>query len=118
MLNNRASKRIVYIVTDRNRNTLHVGMSSDLEKTLAFYKNMPNLFFDQGQQLTRLVYFEEFKSEAQAVNRFKMISHFTRTQKEKLVRTCNPNWHDLTNGIAANSKLVCNKVFSSVSLFQ
>lgn len=91
-------KKFVYIVTDRNRTNLHVGMSSDLSKTLAFYKEMPNLFFDSGQQLTRLVYFEELKSEEQASSRFKLISRFTRLQKERLVRSCNPEWVDLTPG--------------------
>ena len=92
-------KKFVYIVTDRNRTSMHVGMSSDLTKTLDFYKQMPNLFFDNGQQLTRLVYFEEFKSEAQALARFKVVSHFTRMQKERLVRSCNPDWIDLTVGV-------------------
>ena len=92
-------KKFVYIVTDRNRTSLHVGMSSDLIKTLDFYKQMPSLFFDSGQQLTRLVYFEEFKTESQALGRFKLISRFTRMQKERLVRSCNPEWVDLTIGL-------------------
>ena len=60
---------------------------------------MPNLFFDSGQQLSRLIYFEEFKTEAQALGRFKLISRFTRMQKERLVRSCNPDWVDLTIGL-------------------
>jgi putative endonuclease len=92
-------KKFVYIVTDRNRTSMHVGMSSDLIKTLDFYKTMPSLFFDSGKQLTRLVYFEEFKTEAQALGRFKLISRFTRMQKERLVRSCNPDWIDLTIGL-------------------
>ena len=50
-------KKYVYLVTDRNRSSLHVGMSADLIKTMSFYRQMPNLFFDSAQQLTRLVYF-------------------------------------------------------------
>jgi len=92
-------KKFVYIVTDRNRTSLHVGVSADLIKTLDFYKQMPSLFFDNAQQLTRLVYFEEFKTEAQALHRFKLISRFTRMQKERLVRSCNPDWIDLTIGL-------------------
>ncbi len=92
-------KKFVYILTDRNRTSLHVGMSADLMKTLDFYKQMPSLFFDSGQQLTRLVYFEEFKTEHQALSRFKTISRFTRMQKERLVRSCNADWVDLTIGL-------------------
>ncbi|WP_316744091.1 GIY-YIG nuclease family protein [Pedobacter antarcticus] len=92
-------KKFVYIVTDRNRNSLHVGISADLIKTLDFYKQIPSLFFDSSQHLTRLVYFEEFKTEIQALNRFKLISRFTRMQKERLIRSCNPDWVDLTIGL-------------------
>ncbi|MXV50648.1 GIY-YIG nuclease family protein [Pedobacter sp. HMF7647] len=92
-------KKYVYVVTDRNRASLHVGMSSDLMKTMKFYRDMPNLFFDNSQQLTRLIYFEELNSENIAIQRFELISHFTRTQKEKLVRNVNPDWIDLTIGL-------------------
>lgn len=92
-------KKYVYLVTDRNRSCLHVGMSSDLMKTMAFYRQMPNLFFDSGQQLTRLVYFEELNSEVSALQRFNLISRFTRIQKDRMVRSVNPDWLDLTIGL-------------------
>ena len=92
-------KKYVYLVTDRNRSCIHVGMSTDLMKTMAFYRKMPNLFFDSGQQLTRLVYFEELNSENTAMYRFNIISKFTRMQKERMVRYVNPDWVDLTIGL-------------------
>ena len=109
-------KKFVYIVTDRNRTSMHVGMSSDLIKTLDFYKQMPNLFFDNGMQLTRLVYFEEFKTEAQALARFKTISRFTRMQKERLVRSCNPDWIDLTIGLDFENILLHRNITNQVKL--
>ncbi len=92
-------KKYVYLVTDRNRSSLHVGMSADLIKTMSFYRQMPNLFFDSAQQLTRLVYFEELNSEDTAIKRFKTISQFTRIQKERIIRGVNPDWLDLTIGL-------------------
>lgn len=92
-------KKFVYLVTDRNRNSIHVGMSTDLMKTMTFYRQMPNLFFDSGQQLTRLVYFEEFSSESSAVERFNLINKFARIQKDRLIRAVNPDWIDLTIGL-------------------
>jgi len=109
-------KKFVYIVTDRNRTTLHVGMSSDLIKTLDFYKQMPSLFFDHAQQLTRLVYFEEFKTEAQALSRFKLMSRFTRMQKERVVRSCNPDWIDLTIGLDFEHLMSGKKIINQVNL--
>jgi len=109
-------KKFVYIVTDRNRTSLHVGMSADLIKTLDFYKQMPNLFFDSAQQLTRLVYFEEFKTEVQALSRFKLVSRFTRMQKERIVRSCNPDWIDLTIGLDFENIITHQKLNTQVAL--
>jgi putative endonuclease len=92
-------KRFIYIITDRNRNNLHVGLCSDLVKTLNFYSEMPTLFFDSSQQLNRLVYFEEINSEELAMERFKQVSTYTRPQKEKMIRPVNPDWIDLTIGL-------------------
>lgn len=92
-------KKFVFIVTDRNRNNLHVGLSANIISTMDFYRKIPNLFFDAGQQLTRLVYFEELSNEAAAELRFKTINRFTRSQKEKMIRAVNPDWIDLTLGL-------------------
>ena len=92
-------KRFIYIITDRNRNNLHVGLCSDILKTLQFYRDMPTLFFDTARQLNRLVYFEEINTEEQAMERFKFVSTFTRPQKEKMIRSVNPDWVDLTIGL-------------------
>ncbi len=92
-------KRFIYIITDRNRNNLHVGLCSDLLKTLDFYRQMPTLFFDNANQLNRLVYFEEINTEEQAMERFKTVSTYTRPQKEKMIRPVNPDWVDLTIGL-------------------
>ena len=70
-------KHVVYVLTDRNRSNLHVGMSTDLLKTMEFYAKMPTLFFDPSKQLNRLVYFEEFSSEQAAISRFKNLNAFT-----------------------------------------
>ena len=109
-------KKFVYILTDRNRTSLHVGMSADLMKTLDFYKQMPSLFFDSGQQLSRLVYFEEFNTEAQALSRFKTLSRFTRMQKERLVRSCNPDWVDLTIGLDFEHIVFSKTISTQVSM--
>ena len=98
-------KRFVYIITDRNRKNLHVGLCSDLVKTLQFYSDMPTLFFDSAQQLNRLVYFEEINTEEQAMERFKFVSTFTRPQKEKMIRSVNPDWVDLTIGLNYESNV-------------
>src|ERR1700749_4704147 len=106
----------IYIITDRNRNCLHTGMCTDLLKTLDFYTQMPNLFFDSAQQLNRLVYFEEFTTEELAMQRFKSVSHFTRPQKEKMIRSVNPDWVDLTIGLRYETETNQRRVVNRPSL--
>lgn len=102
---NKNMKKYVFIVTDRNRNNLHVGLSADILKTMDFYKKMPSLMFDASQQLTRLVYFEELNDEASATTRFNLLNRYTRTQKERMIRTVNADWIDLTMALK-NENLV------------
>ncbi|HEX7365461.1 MAG TPA: GIY-YIG nuclease family protein [Pelobium sp.] len=92
-------KKYVFIITDRNRNNLHVGLSADILKTMEFYKKMPSLMFDASQQLTRLVYFEELNNEASATARFNLLNRFTRMQKERMIKSVNADWLDLTIGL-------------------
>ncbi len=91
--------KYVYLITDRNRDSLHVGMSNDLIETMVFYHQISNLAFDAGQQLSRLVYFEEFTSESLTMQRFQLVSRFTRAQKNKIIQAVNPDWIDLTTAL-------------------
>ncbi|MBE9662135.1 GIY-YIG nuclease family protein [Mucilaginibacter myungsuensis] len=98
-------RNFIYIITDRNRNNLHVGLCQDLLKTLDFYAEMPTLFFDSSKHLNRLVYFEEIINDDMAMDRFKYVSTFTRPQKEKLIRSANADWTDLTKGLKLEQQL-------------
>lgn len=88
-------KPYIYIVTDCNRSCLHVGYTEDLLKTVDSYKEKRALFFEFGSMASRLVYFEKFSSEELALGRFNQLSEYTRPQKERLIRSVNPNWTDL-----------------------
>jgi len=98
-------KKFVFIITDCNRSSLHVGLSADLIQTVKFYRSMPSLFFGSGLELGRLVYFEEYHSENAASKRFQLISSFTRLQKERLVRAVNADWIDLAAGLQYEQSL-------------
>jgi len=89
-------KRFVYILTDCNRKCLHVGLTDDLLKTVSFYKEHKQLFFDSTDKVSRLVYFEEFNAEEPALCRFNVLATFTRSQKERLIRSANKDWLDLS----------------------
>ena len=87
----------IYILTDSNRNGLHVGMTDDLQQATKTYRELRGSFFGAASVVGRLVYHEVFSSEVEALHRFKEVSRYTRMQKERLIRRRNPNW--LTLGI-------------------
>lgn len=89
-------KRFVYIITDTNRTVLNIGISSDLLKTVAFYNSIPSLELEGTSVRNRLVYFEDMESEVIAQYRADILNSLTRMQKEKLVRSLNPDWIDFT----------------------
>lgn len=88
--------RFIYILTDCRRQHLHIGITTDLRKTVDFYRVEANLLFDTAARISRLVYFEEFNSDEQAQQRFTQVRTYTRMQKERLIRSANSNWHDVS----------------------
>lgn len=86
----------IYILTDINRKSLHVGTTSDLNEAVKTYREMYTLFFDAGSQISRLVYKETYASEEAALMRFEELKNYTRMQKERLIRRHNPDWVDMS----------------------
>lgn len=106
----------IYILTDCNRKCLHVGLTHDLLETVSFYKDHKQLFFDAASKVSRLVYFEVFTAEEPAMNRFNMLSTFTRSQKERLIRASNKDWLDLSLQFGREHLLMPPAKFSSVHI--
>lgn len=75
-----------------------------------FYRQMPDLYWGGGEQGNRLVYFEELQSESAALERFYLLSRFTRAQKEKQIREVNPDWVDLSIGLDFERMLVSQSI--------
>lgn len=85
----------LYIITDSNRQFLNVNITADFTRTVNEIKSSNNIFFPNGPHLTRVVYIEKFESKEQAEKRQIELNHFTRMQKEKLIRKHNANWNSL-----------------------
>jgi len=86
----------IYIVTNKNKTTLYVGVTSDLKKRLYEHKN--HLFknsFTARYNLEHLVYYEVFHNIEEAIAREKQIKAESRKKKEDLINAVNPEWNDL-----------------------
>lgn len=86
----------VYILTNKNRTTLYVGVTSLLKQRI--YKHKTHFHkgsFSDRYNLEYLVYFEFHNSIVDAIVREKQLKAGNRKRKEALINSINPDWNDL-----------------------
>ena len=86
----------VYIMTNKLKTTLNIGVSSDLQARIRQHKNhfFKGSFTDE-YNLEYCMYYENFFSIQEAILREKQIKKWSRIKKENLINSINPNWIDL-----------------------
>ncbi len=90
----------VYILSNRPRGVLYVGVTNDLTRRLTEHRGKLVPGFTRTYGVILLVYFEEYSSIAEARVREAVLKHWRRQWKIKLVEQLNPEWRDLTDEIA------------------
>ena len=82
----------IYILTNKNKSTLYIGVTSDLRIRLSEHNSGAGSKFTKKYNLIYLVYFEKFGDINFAINREKQLKKCSRVKKDKLIETVNPNW--------------------------
>ncbi|NDW08819.1 GIY-YIG nuclease family protein [Dysgonomonas sp. 520] len=93
----------VYILTNRNRNVLYVGVTNDLERRLYEHQEKDqyqNMSFSSKYKTFYLIYWERFENIEDAIMREKQIKGWTRAKKETLISEFNPEWKFLNDEIS------------------
>ena len=86
----------VYILTNKNKTTLYVGVTNNLQRRISEHKNHHNVkSFTAKYNIEYLMYFEKFDSIIEAIAREKQIKAGSRVKKEALINVLNPEWVDL-----------------------
>jgi putative endonuclease len=85
----------VYILTNRPRGVLYVGLSSALAERVRQHREGLIPGFTKRYNLTRLVHFEYLDTAAFMIAREKRLKHWRREWKIALVEKTNPTWRDL-----------------------
>jgi putative endonuclease len=85
----------VYIMADRYRGGLYVGVTSDLMRRIWQHKNGTGSIHVAEYGKTRLVYVEQHDDIANAITREKLVKKWKRPWKFALIETDNPDWIDL-----------------------
>ena len=85
----------VYIMTNPNHTTLYVGVTNDLCRRVYEHRNKKIEGFTSRYNLTKLVYYEVYDSEEEAILREKKLKKYYRKAKEQIITRFNPLWRDL-----------------------
>ena len=84
----------VYILTNKTKSTLYIGVTNDLQRRL--YEHKTGLgssnSFTSKYKCHFLVYFEEYGTPKEAITREKELKKWRREKKNNLIEKENPNW--------------------------
>lgn len=95
------NKYYVYIMTNKNKTVLYVGVTNDLQRRV--YEHSMGIVkgFTHKYNCHYLIYFEEFNEIDQAIQREKEIKKWRREKKEALIASKNPYWSFLNDEVLA-----------------
>jgi len=82
----------IYILTNKNKSTIYIGVTNDLSRRLAEHRSGEGSIFTKKYGLEFLIYFEEFSDIELAIAREKQLKGRTRAKKNKLIEITNSNW--------------------------
>ena len=92
-----SKKAYTYILTNKNKTTLYVGVTNDLERRIIEHKTKKNSGFTAKYNLDLLAYYETHHNISDAIHREKQLKKKSRLGKMRLICKSNPEWNDLSN---------------------
>jgi putative endonuclease len=84
-----------YILPNKPGGVLYIGVTSDLVKRIWQHRSDAVEGFSRRYRLHELVYFEQFESMIEAINREKELKKWRRAWKVALIERSNAKWRDL-----------------------
>ena len=85
----------IYIMASKS-GTLYVGSTNNIISRVYEHKNGLLEGFTKKYGCNRLLYYEIFETESEALNRELQIKKYNRKKKQSLIKLINPEWKDLT----------------------
>ncbi|UOQ76520.1 GIY-YIG nuclease family protein [Hymenobacter sp. 5516J-16] len=84
-----------YILTNQNRTTLYIGVTSDLKRRVGEHKAGTHAGFTRKYNVHQLMYFETYPDINAAIAREKQLKGGSRQKKLDLINGFNSKWVDL-----------------------
>ena len=93
----------VYIMTNKPRGTLYLGVTVDLVRWVSQHKQLVGRTFTASYNLDKLVWFEQFDHIDLAIQRETSLKRWYCDWKIELIEKANPHWRDLFEDIYLSS---------------
>lgn len=94
----KSKKYYIYIMTNKYRKVLYIGVTGDLEQRVWQHKtHQIRKSFTDKYNCEYCVYYEEFDYINDAIDCEKELKKWSRKKKEDLINTVNPEWRELIN---------------------
>jgi putative endonuclease len=90
---------IVYILSNKNRTTFYIGVTSDIRKRLYEHRYEKGSKFTSRYNCFDLIYYEVHQSIEAAIDREKQLKRYHREWKLNLIRSVNPELKDLSEEV-------------------
>ena len=95
-----ANRSFLYILANRARGVLYVGVTNDLARRLNEHKGKYIPGFTANYGVSKLVYFEEYASILEARARERSLKRWHRAWKFEPIEKMNAEWLDLSEQLA------------------
>ena len=89
----------VYMMTNKNKTVLYIGVTSDLQKRVNEHEHSLIDGFTKKYNCHYLVYYEHFQQVENAIAREKQLKKWRREKKENLIAEFNPEWKFLNEEV-------------------
>lgn len=80
-----------YIMMNQTLTTIYIGVTSDIEQRVLQHKSGVGSKFTSKYLCNLLVYFEQFQTMTDAIEREKQLKNWKREWKLNLIKTSNPD---------------------------
>ncbi|WID95892.1 GIY-YIG nuclease family protein [Bosea vestrisii] len=85
----------VYLLASGQHGTLYLGVTRDLARRVHEHKSKVLPGFSRRYSVDRLVWYEEYPTATEAIEREKDMKRWRRDWKVRLIEERNPLWADL-----------------------
>ena len=91
----------IYIMANGWNTTLYIGVTNDLVRRVGQHREKGVDGFTKKYNLTKLVYYEMYRTPYEAIAREKQLKRWSRSKKVALIKKFNPKFDNLFEIITA-----------------